>query len=122
LSFLGRLPPVEFYIHQGLAGLVRQPLLKSLVVSFFGAAILKPDREYRLADTVIGMLLGAFVGGVIGIALWFQNLNASTVSPLFMIGASVVTGGIISGALAFLLGKRFTDALESLIAFFRRTP
>ncbi len=87
---------------------------------------MKPDQEYRLADTVIGVLLGAFVGGAIGIALWFQNLNAPTISPLFLIGASVVTGGIISGALAFLLGKRFTDALESFIAavreFFRHRP
>jgi hypothetical protein len=96
------------------------------VVPFFGAAILKPDRDYRVADTVIGLLLGAFVGGSIGIALWYVNRTAPTMAPLFLISACVVAGGVISGALAFLLGKRYTDSVESFISavreFLRQQP
>ena len=87
---------------------------------------MKPDRDYRLADTVIGLLLGAFVGGAIGIALWYVNRTAPTMAPLFLISACVVAGGVISGALAFLLGKRYTDAVESFIStvreLFRQQP
>lgn len=87
---------------------------------------MKPDQEYRSADTWVGTLLGAFIGGVIGITLWFENLAGPKISPLFLIGASAISGGITTGALAFLLGKRFTDAVESFIAtvreFFRHEP
>jgi hypothetical protein len=73
---------------------------------------LKPDREYRSADTVIGVLLGAFVGAVCGIIMVIGEFQ---MSPLLLIGTSALSGAVLCGALAFLLGKRFTDAMETVI-------
>ena len=73
---------------------------------------MKPDREYRSADTVIGVLLGAFVGAVCGIIMVIGEFQ---MSPLFLIGTSALSGAVLSGTLAFLLGKRFTDGMETVI-------
>ncbi len=73
---------------------------------------MKPDREYRSADTVIGVLLGAFVGAVCGIIMVIGEFQ---MSPLLLIGTSALSGAVLCGALAFLLGKRFTDAMETVI-------
>lgn len=80
---------------------------------------MKPDREYRSADTVIGVLLGLFVGGGLGIAMAMGEIGQSLMPPLLLIAVSTVTGGVLCGAAAFLLGKRFTDAVESFIAAVR---
>jgi len=74
---------------------------------------LKPDQEYRSADTIIGVLLGAFVGAAFGIMMVFGEVK---MSPLFLIGTSTLSGAVLAGALAFLLGKRFTDGVETFIA------
>jgi hypothetical protein len=87
---------------------------------------MKPDREYRSADTVIGVLLGIFVGGVLGISMAMGEFGQFLMPPLLLIATSTVTGGVLCGSAAFLLGKRFTDAVESFIAavreFFRDRP
>ena len=77
---------------------------------------MKPDREYRSADTAIGVLLGAFVGAAFGIMLVVGEVK---MSPLFLIGTSTLSGAVLCGALAFLLGKRFTDGVETFIATVR---
>ena len=77
---------------------------------------MKPDREYRSADTAIGVLLGAFVGAAFGIVLVVGEVK---MSPLFLIGTSTLSGAVLCGALAFLLGKRFTDGVETFIATVR---
>ena len=74
---------------------------------------MKPDREYRSADTVIGVLLGAFVGAPFGIMMVIGEFR---MSPLFLIGTSTLSGAVLCGALAFLLGKRFTDGVETFIS------
>ena len=73
---------------------------------------MKPDREYRSADTVIGVLLGAFVGAVFGVLLFIGDVR---MYPLFLIGTSALSGAVLCGALAFLFGKRFTDGVETVI-------
>jgi hypothetical protein len=80
---------------------------------------LKPDRDYRFADAWVGVFLGAFVGGVFGVALAFGEFGDVLISPLFLVVASTGTGVVITGALAFLLGKRFTDWVETVIAAVR---
>ena len=77
---------------------------------------MKPDREYRSADTAIGVLLGAFVGAAFGIMLVVGEVK---MSPLSLIGTSTLSGAVLCGALAFLLGKRFTDGVETFIATVR---
>ena len=74
---------------------------------------MKPDREYRSADTVIGVLLGAFAGAPFGIMMVIGEFR---MSPLFLIGTSTLSGAVLCGALAFLLGKRFTDGVETFIS------
>jgi hypothetical protein len=80
---------------------------------------LKPDRDYRFADAWIGVFLGAFVGGVFGVALAFGEFGDVLISPLFLVVASAGSGAVICGAMAFLLGKRFTDWVETVIAAVR---
>ncbi len=80
---------------------------------------MKPDRDYRFADAWIGVFLGAFVGGVFGVALAFGEFGDVRISPLFLVVASTGTGAVICGAMAFLLGKRFTDWVETVIAAVR---
>jgi hypothetical protein len=84
-----------------------------------GDDTLKPDRDYRFADAWIGVFLGAFVGGVFGVALAFGEFGDVRISPLFLVVASTGTGAVICGAMAFLLGKRFTDWVETVIAAVR---
>ena len=80
---------------------------------------MKPDRDYRFADAWVGVFLGAFVGGVFGVALAFGEFGDVLISPLFLVVASTGTGAVICGAMAFLLGKRFTDWVETAIAAVR---
>ena len=80
---------------------------------------MKPDRDYRFADAWAGVFLGAFVGGVFGVALAFGDFDDVLISPLFLVVASTGTGAVIFGAMAFLLGKRFTDGMESFTAAVR---
>ena len=80
---------------------------------------MKPDRDYRFADAWVGVFLGAFVGGVFGVALAFGEFGDVLISPLFLVVSSTGTGAVICGAMAFLLGKRFTDWVETVIAAVR---
>ena len=59
------------------------------------------------------MLLGAFVGAPFGIMMVIGEFR---MSPLFLIGTSTLSGAVLCGALAFLLGKRFTDGVETFIS------
>lgn len=87
---------------------------------------MKPERDYRFADAWVGVFLGAFVGGVFGVALAFGEFGDVLISPLFLVVASTVTGAVICGAVAFLLGKSFTDWVETVIAavrdYFNNSP
>ena len=80
---------------------------------------MKPDRDYRFADAWVGLFLGAFGGGAFGGALAFGDFGDVLISPLFLVVASTGTGAVICGAVAFLLGKRFTDWVETVIAAVR---
>lgn|GEM_PF-1946146 len=80
---------------------------------------MKPDRDYRFADAWVGVFLGTFIGGVFGVALAFGEFGDVRISPLFLVVASTGTGAVICGAVAYLLGKRFTDRVESFIAAVR---
>ena len=59
------------------------------------------------------MLLGAFVGAPFGIMMVIGEFR---MSPLFLIGTSTLSGAVLCGALAFFLGKRFTDGVETFIS------
>lgn len=87
---------------------------------------MKPDRDYRFADAWVGVFLGAFVGGVFGVALAFGEFGDVLISPLFLVVASTGTGAVICGAMAFFLGKSFTDWVETVIAavrdYFNNSP
>ena len=76
---------------------------------------MKPDRQYRSADTIIGVLLGVFVGAACGIMMVVGDFGEVMMSPMFLIGTSTLSGAVLCGALAFLLGKRFTDGVETFI-------
>ena len=61
------------------------------------------------------MLLGVFVGAACGIMMVVGDFGDVMMSPMFLIGTSTLSGAVLCGALAFLLGKRFTDGVETVI-------
>lgn len=76
---------------------------------------LRSDKGYRAADSLVAAMLGAFVGGCITLAGYFEDVGVPISTPVFFRGELALAGALLFGVAGLRYGKHFTDGVEDLI-------
>ncbi len=61
-----------------------------------------------MAHSLSGLLLGALIGGLLGLAVWTLIIG----KPVWFPGDTIVAGALICGTLGYVVGEDFIEWLK----------